>query len=193
MGERNGKLKISQGKSSGNVLGVFYRLLPMGRKDARFGVKYPKVLVSMKIWHYEEMFVEPPIYIRYVGLTIVIFLSMLLIELFYRTQPSSFHGYFFEHLPIFLHLQVCGISLTRFKEFRKFWPCYFVDPLVKVTDDFWKIHGLIDGFNESRRQIASWREKTADESMSAIQFHTTPKGDLPHYSYIFRKPEALGT
>ena len=36
-------------------------------------------------------------------------------------------------------------------------------------------------------------EKTADESMIAINFFTTPKGDLPHYSYIFRNPEKLGT
>ena len=35
--------------------------------------------------------------------------------------------------------------------------------------------------------------KTVDESMSAIQFRTTPKGDLLHYSYIFGKPEPLGT
>ena len=49
MGEGNGRLKSSQGKSSGNVLGVFYRLLPMGRKEASFGVKYPNVLVSMII------------------------------------------------------------------------------------------------------------------------------------------------
>ena len=35
--------------------------------------------------------------------------------------------------------------------------------------------------------------KTADESWSALRFRTTPKGDLPHYSYIFRKPEPLGT
>ena len=32
----------------------------------------------------------------------------------------------------------------------------------------------------------------ADQSMSVIQFVTTPKGDLPHYSYIFSKPEPLG-
>ena len=31
------------------------------------------------------------------------------------------------------------------------------------------------------------------ESMSAIRFRTTPKGDLPHYSYIFRYQETLGT
>ena len=29
--------------------------------------------------------------------------------------------------------------------------------------------------------------------MSAIQFRTTPKGDLLHYSYIFRNLEPLGT
>ena len=41
-------------------------------------------------------------------------------------------------------------------------------------------------------QIASGVGKTADELMSAIIFFTTPKGDLPHYSYNFRKPEPLG-
>ena len=29
--------------------------------------------------------------------------------------------------------------------------------------------------------------------MSAIRFCTTPKVDLPHYSYTFRKSEPLGT
>ena len=28
--------------------------------------------------------------------------------------------------------------------------------------------------------------------MSAIRLRITPKGDLPHYSYIFRKPKPLG-
>ena len=90
-------------------------------------------------------------------------------------------------------LHVCSISLTRFKEFSTFWPCSFVDPLVKVTDNFWKIYRLIDRFNESCRQISSGIGKTADESMSAIQFRNISKGYLPHYSYIFGKPEPLGT
>ena len=55
-----------------------------------------------------------------------------------------------------------------FKEFREFWPNSFVDSLEKVTNNFWKVHGLIDGFNESLRQIASGVGKTVDESMSAI-------------------------
>ena len=29
--------------------------------------------------------------------------------------------------------------------------------------------------------------------MSAIRFQTTSKGKLPHLSYMFRKPEPLGT
>ena len=29
--------------------------------------------------------------------------------------------------------------------------------------------------------------------MSAIRFCTTPKEDLPHYSYIFRNPDPLRT
>ena len=120
MGEGNGKFVLSKGKSSGNVLVVFYRKLTMGRKDIGFGMKYQNLLVSMKMQNYEEMFVETPIYIRYVVLTIVICKSMLTIELFYCTQFFSFHGCFFEYLPLFLHLQVCGISLTRFEEFRTF-------------------------------------------------------------------------
>ena len=65
-------------------------------------------------------------------------------------------------------LQVCGISLTRFKKFRTFLPCYFIDPSVKGTNNFWKIRGLIGGFNNSRRHIASGVKKTAYELMSAI-------------------------
>ena len=102
MGEGNGKLKSSKGKSSGNVLVLFYRQLPMGRKDTIFGVKYPNVLVSMTIRHYEDMFVEPTIYIRYVVLNIVILISMLSIKLFYLTQLFSFIGYFFEQSPLFI-------------------------------------------------------------------------------------------
>ena len=52
--------------------------------------------------------------------------------------------------------------------------------------------GIIVGFNESCRNIVLGVENTADYSMSAIRFHTTPKGDLSHYSNISRKTEPLG-
>ena len=45
------------------------------------------------------------------------------------------------------------MSLTRFKDFRTFWPCSFVYLSVKGTANFYKVRGLIGGFNESRRQI----------------------------------------
>ena len=48
------------------------------------------------------MFVGTLIYIRYVVLSIIIFISMLSIELFYLTQLRSFLGRFFEYLPLFI-------------------------------------------------------------------------------------------
>ena len=64
---------------------------------------------------------------------------------------------------------------------------------VKGIDNFWKFRGIIDGFNESRRHIASGLKRMTDESMRAILFCTTPKLDSQHYSYIFGKPDTLGT
>ena len=81
--------------------------------------------------------------------------------------------------------------MTIFKEFRTFLPSSFVFPSVKGTDDLWKVRGIIGGFNKSRRKIASGVEKNSDDLMSAIRFHTTPKIDLPRYSYIFRNLEPL--
>ena len=52
---------------------------------------------------------------------------------------------------------------------------------------------LFDGFNTACKNIAASFLKVGDESMSAIRFRTTAKGNLPHLSYIFRKPEPLGT
>ena len=68
----------------------------MGRKDTIFGV------IGRNLLNYEGMFVGTPIYIRFVVITIVIFTSMLVIELFYLTQLCSFIGCFFEYLPLFI-------------------------------------------------------------------------------------------
>ena len=69
----------------------------MGRKDTRFVVKYQKLIVGGHILNYEDMFVVTLINIKYVVITIVIFTSMLTIELFYLTQLISFLGCFFEY------------------------------------------------------------------------------------------------
>ena len=61
-----------------------------------------------------------------------------------------------------------------------FWLCSFANLLVKGTDNFWKVLGIIGGFNKWRSNIASGVEKIIDELMIAIQFRTTPKGHLTH-------------
>ena len=44
---------------------------------------------------------------------------------------------------------------------RRF-PCFFTTMMVKGTNDLWKVRGLIDGFNELRKQISFGVVKTAD-------------------------------
>ena len=50
---------------------------------------------------------------------------------------------------------------------------------------------LFDGFNTACNNIAATFFKVGYESMSAIRFWTMAKVNLPHLSYIFRKPEPL--
>ena len=52
---------------------------------------------------------------------------------------------------------------------------------------------IIGGFNEALNNIASSYLEFGDDSMSAISLLMTEKGDLPRSSYIFCKPEPLGT
>ena len=93
-------------------------------------------------------------------------------------------------IPLFCH--ICGISLTRVKEFRKYWPKVFELEEDKSTDEWQRGKLLINGFNETCKNISSSCLKVGDDSMSAIRFRTTEKGKLPHLSYIFPKPEPLG-
>ena len=51
---------------------------------------------------------------------------------------------------------------------------------------------MIYGFNKACSNIAASHLKVGNESMSAIQFFTTSKENLPHLFYIFHKPELLG-
>ena len=89
--------------------------------------------------------------------------------------------------------QIAGISLTRGKEFRKYWPQGFELEADKATYEWWREILLIYGFNAACKNIAASFMKVGDESMGAIHFWETAKGNLPHLSYILRKPEPLGT
>ena len=64
--------------------------------------------------------------------------------------------------------------------------------MVKGIYNFWRIQGNIDRLNDSCKKIFSGVVKIANDSMSEIFFSTTPKGNLPHYYYIFRKLDPLG-
>ena len=61
------------------------------------------------------------------------------------------------------------------------------------TDEWWRAKHLFGGFNTACKNIAVSFLKVGDESVIEIRFRTTAKGNLPHLSYIFRKPEPLGT
>ena len=49
------------------------------------------------------------------------------------------------------------------------------------------------GYKKACSNIAKSYIKVWDESMSAIRFCTTSKGNLPHFSYILNNPEPIGT
>ena len=79
------------------------------------------------------------------------------------------------------------------KKFRRFWPQGFESEADMMTDEWCGAKHLFDGFNTTCMNIAASFLKVGDDSMSAIRFRTTAKGNLPHLSYIFRKPEPLST
>ena len=102
--------------------------------------------------------------------------------------------YFFKTIltPFFFH-HIYDISLTIGKEFRKYWPQGFELEAYKATYECWREKLLFNGFNMAYNNIAASFLKVGDESTSAIRFQMTAKGNLPRLSYIFRKPEPLGT
>jgi hypothetical protein len=86
------------------------------------------------------------------------------------------------------------MTTDRFKVLKRFSPSMFHDPERRETDPWWQIVGLIEDFNANRQsRVASSRVKVFDESMSAYRPQTQKFGNLPHISYIQRKPEDLGT
>ena len=88
-------------------------------------------------------------------------------------------------IPFFFH-HISGIYLTRGKEFINYWPQGFELEEDKSTDEFCRAELLFYGFNTACKNIAASFLNVGDDSMSAIRFQTTAKGNLPHLSYIFR-------
>ena len=94
--------------------------------------------------------------------------------------PPEFHNY---------------ISFSKFKIFKQFIPSIWESETYKrAGDPWWQFAAAVDEFNEIRSQyILTSAERVLDESMSAYCPRTTRLGGLPNLSYVFRKPEPLGT
>lgn len=86
------------------------------------------------------------------------------------------------------------MKLYRFKQFRKYCTAIWEDEGLKQSDEWWRFQPAIDEFNDLRQtRIVSAFWMIVDETMSAWKPRTSATGNLPNISYIFRKPEPLGT
>ena len=83
----------------------------------------------------------------------------------------------------------------RFNDIKSYFTSAFVSDSKTEADDPWyKIIELFDDFNKTRADvIKSCDLYVLDESMSAFRPRTTATGNLPHLSFVRRKPEPLGT
>ena len=75
---------------------------------------------------------------------------------------------YYDYTNTLSHGRIFGISHTRGKEFRKYWPQVFYLEEGKDSYKWWRERLLIDGFNETCNNIAASYLKVGDESMSAI-------------------------
>ena len=83
----------------------------------------------------------------------------------------------------------------RFKEIKASFLFGYASESHKDKGDPWyPIVAWIHEFEESKGEIMSGSGIFVfDESMSAFRPRTTKNGNLPHLSWIMRKPEPLGT
>ena len=87
-----------------------------------------------------------------------------------------------------------GMAFTRFTQIRMFFLDALKDPNGDESDPWHPIQHFVNEFNANRAdKIAASIYKTMDESMSPYRPRKTKTGNLPHLSYILRKPEPLGT
>jgi hypothetical protein len=86
------------------------------------------------------------------------------------------------------------MSEKRFAQWKSAVAWCYADDTLKDEDPWWQIIGLINSWNANRsRTLYSSSVTVLDESMSAFRPQTTATGNLPHLSFIQRKPEPLGT
>ena len=85
------------------------------------------------------------------------------------------------------------MSLERFKEWKTCVAWMYADEAIKDDDPWWQISPAFEAHRRNRkRTIALSIIKVLDESMSAFRPQTKKDGNVPHLSFIKRKPEPLG-
>lgn len=86
------------------------------------------------------------------------------------------------------------MTLTRFRQWKNAVSWIYADETLKDEDPWWRIINAINCWNSNRsRTICAGTTTVLDETISAFRPQTTATGNLPHLSYIQRKPEPLGT
>ena len=86
------------------------------------------------------------------------------------------------------------MTRKRFQEWKKCVVFGFADEEKKEDDPWWQIVGVFDSQTRNRkRTLAISIVKVLDESMSAFRPQVHKTGNVPHLSFVKRKPEPLGT
>lgn len=87
-----------------------------------------------------------------------------------------------------------GKNREKTEQIKKWIPFLWARDDLKSTDEWWQIVQVFADFNENRRSVLqSSNYKVDDETISAFRPQTRKNGNLPHLSFIQRKPEDLGT
>ena len=114
---------------------------------------------------------------------------------FYEVCPSyiiyCLHFLFYDYTnTLFFTHHICGIYLTREKDFRKYWQKLFELEEDKATNLWWRENLLIYGFNEACKNIYASSLKVGDESTSAISFRKTGKRGINSLVLYFPQSRA---
>ncbi len=86
------------------------------------------------------------------------------------------------------------MTLKRFKALRAHIPFIMSDADLESSTPWWMIDRYLCDFLQNRKRlVAATCWKVLDKLMSAFRPRTRKTGNLPHLSYLLRKPKPLGT
>ena len=90
--------------------------------------------------------------------------------------------------------ELTGMSLTRFNDIKPHFFSCFISGEEDTSNPWFRADVIEEAMNANRvKVVAAGHIKVLDESMSSFRPRTSKTGNLPHISYIMRKPRPLGT